>query len=68
MEEVILIVKDSPEGGLEARALGASIFVQADSMEELQVQVREAVLCHYEPGNAPRVVRLHRVQEEVFAL
>lgn len=68
MEELILVVKDSPEGGLEARALGASIFVQADSMAELQAQVREAVLCHYEPGQAPHVVRLHRVQEEVFAL
>jgi hypothetical protein len=68
MEELILVVTDSPEGGLEARALGASIFVQADTMEELHGQVREAILCHFEPGQAPRVVRLHRVQEEVFAL
>jgi len=68
MNELILIVQDSPEGGLEARALGMSIFIQGETMRDLQEAAREAVLCHFEPGQAPRLVRLHRVQEEVFAL
>lgn len=68
MNELIMLVQESSEGGLEARALGASIFVQGDSMQELQEAAREAILCHYDPGQAPRLVRLHRVHEEVFAL
>jgi hypothetical protein len=68
MKELILTVQESPEGGLEARALGASIFVQGETMKDIQVAAREAILCHFEPGEAPHVVRLHRVQEEVFAL
>lgn len=68
MNELIMLVQESLEGGLEARALGASIFAQGDTMQELQEAAREAILCHYDPGQAPRLVRLHRVQEEVFAL
>lgn len=68
MNELIMLVQESSEGGLEARALGASIFVQGDTMKELQEAAREAILCHYEPGQGPRLVRLHRVHEEVFAL
>ncbi len=68
MNELILMVQDSPEGGLEARALGESIFVQGETMAELQIAAREAILCHFEPGETPKVIRLHRVQEEVFSL
>lgn len=33
--EIIFSVKKSPEGGFEARAVGHSIFTQADTMDEL---------------------------------
>ena len=68
MTEVIFIVEDSPEGGYIARALGPSIFTEADDWQELQANVRDAVNCHFEEGQAPRLVRLHFVREEVFAL
>ncbi|MBK8801134.1 MAG: 2-oxoisovalerate dehydrogenase [Fibrobacteres bacterium] len=68
MNELIFMVQDSPEGGLEARALGHSIFIQGDTMSALRESAREAIACHFEPDEGPRVVRLHRVQEEVFAL
>jgi hypothetical protein len=45
-------VQESPEGGYEARALGYSIFTQADSMEQLKQNVREAVHCHFDDGGA----------------
>jgi hypothetical protein len=68
MSELIFVVEESPEGGYTARALGPSIFTEADDWQELQVRVRDAVSCHFEEGQAPRVVRLHFVREEVLSL
>lgn len=64
--EIIFSVHESPEGGYEARALGHSIFTQADSMEELRRNVREAVQCHFDQGKSPSVIRLHMVRDEVI--
>ena len=65
--EIIFSVQESPEGGYEARALGYSIFTEADSVEELKQNVREAVRCHFEEGQAPLVIRLHLVKDEVIS-
>ena len=35
--EVIFLVQDSPEGGYEAKALGYSIFTEADTLDELKL-------------------------------
>jgi hypothetical protein len=48
--EIIFSVQESLEGGYEARALGHSIFTQADSLEQLKVMVRDAVSCHFDGG------------------
>jgi hypothetical protein len=64
--EIIFSVQDSPEGGYEARALGHSIFTQADSIEELKSMVRDAVACHFDPDSKPDVIRLHIVKDEVI--
>lgn len=45
--ERIFIVEEAPEGGYTARALGASIFTEADTWGELQGRIRDAVLCHF---------------------
>lgn len=65
--EIIFLVSDSPEGGFEARALGHSIYTEADTPEELRAMVRDAVACHFEEGKRPGVIRLHFVREEVLA-
>ena len=65
--EIIFSVQESPEGGYEARALGYSIFTQADTMDELKQNVREAVRCHFDEGKAPPVIRLHMVKDEVIS-
>ena len=46
--EIIFSVQESPEGGYQARALGHSIFTEADSLEELKAMIRDAVSCHFE--------------------
>jgi hypothetical protein len=67
MDELIFLVENAPEGGYTARSLGASIFTQADDLDGLREQVRDAVRCHFDEGQGPRVIRLHFVREEVFA-
>ncbi len=67
MDELIFLVEEAPEGGYTARALGESIFTEADNLEGLREMVRDAVRCHFDEGNRPRVIRLHFVREEVFA-
>jgi hypothetical protein len=67
MTEIIFVVTDADEGGYIARALGASIFTQADTLPALREAVREAVQCHYGDGEAPRIIRLHFTREEVIA-
>jgi len=69
MNEIIFEVhEDDAEGGFVARALGQSIVTQAETWEELRANIREAVVCHFDEGQAPRVIRLHRVMDEVLAL
>ncbi len=64
--EIIFAVAESPEGGYEARALGHSIYTQAETFDELKEMVRDAVRCHFNEGTGPRVIRLHLVKEEVI--
>ena len=54
MNETPFVVEKTPESGLIARALGASIFTEADNAESLYQQVREAVHCHFEEGRVPQ--------------
>ena len=56
--EVTFSVQQSPEGGYTAHAVGHSIFTQADTMDELRLNVREAVRCHFGDGKALPVIRL----------
>ncbi len=67
MTEIVFLVEDAPEGGLTARALGESIFVQAEDLAELREQVRDAVRCHFDEGASPSIIRLHYVRDEVLA-
>ena len=66
MSEIIFLVEETDEGGFTARAVSASIFTEADTLDELRRNVREAVECHFEDGQAPKVIRLHIVHEEIL--
>ena len=67
MSEVIFLVEEDPEEGYVARALGESIFTQANSLDELKTMIQDAVQCHFEEANCPKIIRLHIVREEVMA-
>jgi len=64
--EIVFLVEDAPEGGFTARALGHSVFTAADSEPELQAMVKDAVGCHFDDGEAPQIIRLHYLREEVI--
>ena len=64
--EIIFLVEESPEGSYNARALGYSIFTEADTMDELKEMVRDAVRCHFDDDERPQMVRLHMVKDEVI--
>ncbi|MGQ9600780.1 MAG: 2-oxoisovalerate dehydrogenase [Candidatus Zipacnadales bacterium] len=64
-KEVLFLVEDADEGGYVARALGHSIFTEADSWDELKAAIRDAVQCHFDEGEQPDLIRLYAVREEV---
>jgi hypothetical protein len=60
VDEIIFVVTEDPEGGFTARALGESIFTEADDMPALYEEVRDAVRCHFDEGHAPHIIRLRQ--------
>ena len=67
-KEIVFLVEESPEGGFVAHALGLSIFTDGETLNEIRENVRDAVRCHFDEGEQPKVVRLHFVKDEVLAV
>lgn len=65
-KEIIFLVEEAPEGGYQAKALGHSIFTEADTFDELKGIVQDAVQCHFDPANKPSLIRLHLVKDEII--
>lgn len=66
--ELIFLIEEAVEGGYVARAVGASIVTEADSIDEVREMVKDAVRCHFDPGEEPKLIRLHFVRDEVLSL
>ena len=67
LNEIIFLVEETDDGYI-AQALGHSIFTQADSIEELREMVKDAVKCHFDEEERPRIIRLHIVRQEVLTV
>ncbi len=48
MEEIIFLVEEDVETGYTAKALGYSIFTEGEAIQELSVNIKEAIKCHFE--------------------
>jgi len=68
MNEIFFLIEEALEGGYTARAIGESIFTEADTLDELRGNIREAVQCHFDEPNIPKVIRLHFVKEEIITV
>lgn len=64
VNEIIIIIEEAIEGGWHAKALGHSIFTEAETLEELKSNIKEAISCHFESDNIPKIIRLHYVKDE----
>ena len=69
MNEIIFEVReDEVDGGYTATALGYGIHTQGDTLEELRAMVKDAVDCYFdETMEAPKLIRLHFVRDEVLS-
>ncbi len=68
VKEIVFMVEEDPEGGYTARALGCSIFTDAETIGELKENIKDAIKCHFDRDEeVPAIVRLHIVKEEIFA-
>jgi predicted RNase H-like HicB family nuclease len=68
MNELVFEIAQDAGGGYTAESLGESIFTQADTWDELRVNVQEAVEAHFFDSAKPSSIRLHLVRDEVFAV
>ncbi len=68
MSEIIFVVEDSDEGGFTAKALGYPIHTEGENLEELKENIRDAVKCHFNDKDRPRIVRLHMVEDELMPI
>ncbi len=59
--------EDEVDGGYTATALGYGIHTQGDTVEELRAMVKDAVKCYFDENEqAPKIIRLHFVRDEVL--
>jgi hypothetical protein len=71
MRRIEFVVEQQPEGRYVAHSIGACIVTEAGSLQELRVQVREAVRCHCDECDQPESVLLKFMrleQEETLEL
>lgn len=68
MVEIIFIVEENSEFGYTAHALNYSIFTEADSIAELKFNIDDAIKCHFDTNELPKIVHMHFVRDEIFAI
>jgi len=66
MSEIIFVVEDSNKGGYSAKALGYSIHTEGETLDELKENIKDAVKCHFDAKDCPRIVRLHTAKDELM--
>ncbi len=70
MKEIIFeVIEDEVDGGYTASALGYGIHTEADTIEDLRRNVKEATECYFDRAeDMPGIIRLHFVRDEVLAV
>ena len=67
-KEIIFRVEESPDGSYTAAAVGYPIAIGAATWKELHQTVRDAVACHFDPEEKPKLINLHFVRDEVITV
>jgi len=66
--EVIFLVEEALDGGYQAKALGNSIYTEAETYEDIKESIKDAVKCHFDEESLPKIIRIHFVKEEVLTI
>ncbi len=53
MQGILFVVEKVEDGSCRASAAAAAIHTEADTLEELHREIRDAVVCHFDPGPSP---------------
>ncbi|MBS1533223.1 MAG: 2-oxoisovalerate dehydrogenase E1 subunit beta [Bacteroidetes bacterium] len=56
MENLTFNVQGDIDGGYNARAITESIFTQADTLEQLNLNIAEAIECHFDDDILPGLI------------
>ena len=68
-KEITFQVREEPDGGYVAAAVEYDIITEADDWEGIKYMIKDAVLCHFEEGEAPETISIERVTaKEVIAV
>mgnify|MGYP000901980083 CR=1 FL=1 len=69
MKEITFeIEEDLIDGGYVAHALEYGITTQADNEKELKAMIVDAVKCHFEDDEIPKIINLRFVRNEVLSV
>jgi hypothetical protein len=72
VDEIVITISRCGETGTlvalwdDPRGFGG-LTTQAENLSHLENNIREAIAAHFEPGELPRQVRLHFVDDPVLA-
>ena len=58
MEEITFLIEQCDDGGYTAKALGASIVTEGDTLEDLKNNIADAVQCHFDDEERPKLIRI----------
>ena len=68
MKEIVFLVEESQESGYVAKAVNHSIYTQGNNLDELKLMISDAVRCHFEEDEMPKLIHLHVTHEETYSL
>ena len=63
--QLLFFVSKDSEGGYVAKARKYGIYTQGETWDELISNIKEAILCHFEEGEAPTSFAWQMVKREV---
>lgn len=67
MKEIFFVIQELDEGGYTARAVGQSIITEADDLQQLKLNIKEVLECHFEnEADRPKIANLHFVKDEIL--
>lgn len=60
MKEIFFIIEEDQDSGYTARAIGQSIFTEAETIQQLKINIKEVLECHFDnPMDMSKVAHLY---------